>query len=263
MLTYSEIDPIIFSVGPLAIRWYGLMYVIGFIAAWILASRRARERGSPVKPNQVDDLIFLAMIGVIVGGRLGYSIVYGWELWLDDPLYVFKITQGGMSFHGGLVGVMVAMWLFGRNRGLGMWQVTDFVAPLVPIGLGTGRIGNFINNELWGKPTDMPWGFNVNGQILHPSQLYEALLEGLVLFSILWVFSSRPRPHMAVSGMFLLWYGFFRFFVEFYRLPDADLGYLAFGWVTMGQILTAPMIIAGAILLFLAYRNEPAGVPGT
>jgi phosphatidylglycerol:prolipoprotein diacylglycerol transferase len=263
MLTYSEIDPIIFSVGPLAIRWYGLMYVIGFIAAWILASRRARERRSPVKSKQVDDLIFLAMIGVIVGGRLGYSIVYGWELWLDDPLYVFKITQGGMSFHGGLVGVMVAMWLFGRNRGLGMWQVTDFVAPLVPIGLGTGRIGNFINNELWGKPTDMPWGFNVNGQILHPSQLYEALLEGLVLFSILWVFSSRPRPHMAVSGMFLLWYGFFRFFVEFYRLPDADLGYLAFGWVTMGQILTAPMIIAGAILLFLAYRNEPAGVPGT
>ena len=263
MLTYSEIDPIIFSVGPLAIRWYGLMYVIGFIAAWILASRRARERGSPVKPNQVDDLIFLAMIGVIVGGRLGYSIVYGWELWLDDPLYVFKITQGGMSFHGGLVGVMVAMWLFGRNRGLGMWQVTDFVAPLVPIGLGTGRIGNFINNELWGKPTDMPWGFNVNGQILHPSQLYEALLEGLVLFSILWVFSSRTRPHMTVSGMFLLWYGFFRFFVEFYRLPDADLGYLAFGWVTMGQILTAPMIIAGAILLFLAYRNEPAEVPGT
>ena len=239
------------------------MYVIGFIAAWILASRRARERRSPVKSKQVDDLIFLAMIGVIVGGRLGYSIVYGWELWLDDPLYVFKITQGGMSFHGGLVGVMVAMWLFGRNRGLGMWQVTDFVAPLVPIGLGTGRIGNFINNELWGKPTDMPWGFNVNGQILHPSQLYEALLEGLVLFSILWVFSSRPRPHMAVSGMFLLWYGFFRFFVEFYRLPDADLGYLAFGWVTMGQILTAPMIIAGAILLFLAYRNEPAGVPGT
>ena len=263
MLTYSEIDPIIFSVGPLAIRWYGLMYVIGFIASWILASRRARERRSPVKSKQVDDLIFLAMIGVIVGGRLGYSIVYGWELWLDDPLYVFKITQGGMSFHGGLVGVMVAMWLFGRNRGLGMWQVTDFVAPLVPIGLGTGRIGNFINNELWGKPTDMPWGFNVNGQILHPSQLYEALLEGLVLFSILWVFSSRPRPHMAVSGMFLLWYGFFRFFVEFYRLPDADLGYLAFGWVTMGQILTTPMIIAGAILLFLAYRNEPAGVPGT
>ena len=263
MLTYSEIDPIIFSVGPLAVRWYGLMYVIGFIAAWILASRRARERRSPVKSKQVDDLIFLAMIGVIVGGRLGYSIVYGWELWLDDPLYVFKITQGGMSFHGGLVGVMVAMWLFGRNRGLGMWQVTDFVAPLVPIGLGTGRIGNFINNELWGKPTDMPWGFNVNGQILHPSQLYEALLEGLVLFSILWVFSSRPRPHMAVSGMFLLWYGFFRFFVEFYRLPDADLGYLAFGWVTMGQILTAPMIIAGAILLFLAYRNEPAEVPGT
>ena len=263
MISYPEIDPIIFAVGPFAIRWYGLMYVIGFVAAWTLANRRAHMAGSLIKPHQVDDLIFLGMLGVIVGGRLGYCLIYGWELWLDDPLYVFKITQGGMSFHGGLVGVMSAMWWFGRSRQLGMWQVTDFVAPLVPIGLGTGRIGNFINNELWGKPTDMPWGFNVNGQILHPSQLYEALLEGLVLFSILWVFSSRPRPHMAVSGMFLLWYGFFRFFVEFYRLPDADLGYLAFGWVTMGQILTAPMIIAGAILLFLAYRNEPAEVPGT
>lgn len=256
MLTYPEIDPIIFAIGPLAVRWYGLMYVIGFVAAWYLANKRAKESWSPIKPNHVDDLIFYGMLGVIVGGRLGYSIVYGWELWLEDPLYVFKITQGGMSFHGGLAGVMIAMWLFGRRLKLGMWQVTDFVAPIVPIGLGTGRIGNFINNELWGKPTDVPWSFNISGVGLHPSQLYEAALEGLALFVILWIYSSKPRPHMAVSGMFLLWYGVFRFFVEFYRVPDADLGYLALGWLTMGQILSAPMIILGAILLFMAYNNE-------
>ncbi len=256
MLTYPDIDPIIFSIGPLAIRWYGLMYVIGFVAAWFLAARRAKEPWSLIKPNQVDDLIFFAMVGVIVGGRVGYSLVYGWELWLDDPLYVFKITQGGMSFHGGLVGVILAMWWFGRKVGLSMLQVTDFVAPLVPIGLGTGRIGNFINGELWGRPTDVPWAFNVNGQVLHPSQLYEALLEGLVLFLILWFYSARPRPTAAVSGLFLLGYGVFRFYVEFYRVPDADLGYLALGWVTMGQILSAPMIIFGVILLFKAWRSE-------
>jgi len=161
-----------------------------------------------------------------------------------------------MSFHGGLVGVMFAMWMFGRRLGLGMWQVTDFVAPLVPIGLGTGRIGNFINGELWGKETTVPWSFNVNGQALHPSQLYEAALEGLVLFLILWICSARPRAHVAVSGMFLLWYGIFRFFVEFYRVPDEGLDYLLLGWVTMGQILSTPMIIVGIMLLFLANRTK-------
>ena len=256
MFVYPEIDPIIFSIGPIAIRWYGLMYVVGFIMAWWLARRRCARTDSPVTLTQVDDLIFYAMVGVIVGGRLGYCLVYGWEIWLQDPLYVFKITQGGMSFHGGLVGVMGAMWLFGRKIGLTMLQVTDFVAPLVPIGLGTGRIGNFINGELWGKPTDVPWSFNINGVGLHPSQLYEAILEGLVLFIILWVYSSKPRPAMAVSGMFLLWYGAFRFFVEFYRVPDADIGYLAFNWLTMGQVLSAPMIIFGVVLLFMSTKNE-------
>jgi phosphatidylglycerol:prolipoprotein diacylglycerol transferase len=257
MLTYPDIDPIIFSVGPLAIRWYGLMYVIGFLAAWLLASRRAKESWSPVQPNQVDDLIFYGMLGVIVGGRLGYCIVYGWEIWLHDPWYVFKITEGGMSFHGGLVGVIIAMWIYGRSIGKGMLQITDFVAPLVPIGLGTGRIGNFINGELWGKETTVPWSFNVNGQALHPSQLYEAALEGLALFVILWIYSSRPRPTMAVSGMFLLGYGVFRFLVEFYRVPDKGLDYLLLGWVTMGQILSTPMIIAGVVLLFMAYNARP------
>ena len=256
MLTYPDIDPIIFSIGPLAIRWYGLMYVVGFAAAWILAFRRAEKSWSVIKPEQIDDLIFYGMLGVIVGGRLGYCLVYGWELWLADPLYVFKITDGGMSFHGGLVGVMTAMWLYGRRIGKGMMQITDFVAPIVPIGLGTGRIGNFINGELWGKPTDVAWSFNVNGQALHPSQLYEAALEGLALFVILWVFSSRQRPYLAVSGMFLLCYGVFRFFVEFYRVPDKGLDYLALGWVTMGQILSMPMIVIGVVLLFLAYQNN-------
>ena len=258
MLNYPHIDPVIFSLGFVKVRWYGLMYVIGFLLAWWLARVRAAKNGSLIKPEQVDDLIFYAMLGVIIGGRLGYCIVYGWDQLISDPLYIVKITEGGMSFHGGLAGVMTAMWWFGRRIGLGMWQVTDFVAPLVPLGLGFGRIGNFINNELWGKPTDVAWAFNINGVGLHPSQLYEALLEGLLLFIILWSFSAKQRPTMAVSGLFLLLYGVFRFFVEFYRVPDAHLGYLALSWVTMGQILSVPMILIGAVLLYLSSRNKEA-----
>lgn len=256
MLTYPEIDPVIFSIGFLKIRWYGLMYVIGFLFAWWLARRRCRAADSPITAEQVDDLIFYGMLGVILGGRIGYALVYGTEQLFSDPLYLFKITEGGMSFHGGLAGVMIAMWLYGRKLGLTMWRMTDFVAPIVPLGLGFGRIGNFINGELWGKPTDVPWGFIVNGQGLHPSQLYEALLEGFILFAILWWYSARPRPYMAVSGLFLLLYGAFRFIVEFYRVPDAHLNYLALGWVTMGQILCVPMILAGAIMLAMAYRAD-------
>jgi len=256
MLTYPEIDPIIFSIGFLKIRWYGLMYVVGFLFAWWLARRRSLRAGSPVTSEQVDDLIFYGMLGVIAGGRIGYCLVYGWSELLTDPLYLFKITEGGMSFHGGLAGVFVAMWLYGRKLGTTTWQITDFIAPIVPLGLGFGRIGNFINGELWGKPTDVPWAFNINGVGLHPSQLYEAALEGFLLFAILWIYSAKPRPQLAVSGMFLALYGIFRFAVEFYRVPDAHLNYLALGWVTMGQILSAPMIIIGAILMFLAYRSK-------
>jgi phosphatidylglycerol:prolipoprotein diacylglycerol transferase len=259
MLTYPDIDPIIFSIGFVKIRWYGLMYVIGFLLAWWLAKLRCKRADSPVNAEQVDDLMFYGMLGVILGGRIGYAVVYGTDQLLSDPLYLVKITEGGMSFHGGLVGVLTAMWLYGRRLGHTLWRMTDFVAPLVPLGLGFGRIGNFINGELWGKPTDVPWAFNVNGQVLHPSMLYEALLEGFVLFAILWWYSAKPRPYMATSGLFLLLYGVFRFIIEFYRVPDAHLGYLALDWVTMGQILTVPMIAAGAVMMFLGNRsNEEA-----
>lgn len=256
-MNYPEIDPIIFQIGPVAVRWYGLMYLVGFALAYFLLRKRARvsERWTP---KDVEDLIFFAALGVIVGGRIGYVLLYQWQTFLADPLYLVRITQGGMSFHGGLVGVLLGVGWFARSRGMRFFEVADFLAPGAPLGLFFGRLGNFINGELWGKPTEVPWGFVVDGQKLHPSQLYEAFLEGLVLFAIVWVFSSRPRPTMAVSGVFLFFYGLFRFLVEFVRVPDAHLGeggYLAFGWLTMGQVLSLPMMLAGAALLWLAYRG--------
>ena len=257
MLTYPEIDPIIFSIGFLKIRWYGLMYVLGFLAAWYLARRRSRAPWSIIKAAQVDDLIFYGMLGVIVGGRLGYVFFYGFDNLVEDPLYIVKITEGGMSFHGGLAGVMIAMWLYARKLGQPMMALWDFVAPLAPLGLFFGRIGNFINGELWGKPTDVPWAFRVGDQVLHPSMLYEALLEGLVLFIILWVYSAKQRPLGAVAGMFLMFYGLFRFLIEFVRVPDSHLGYLAFDWLTMGQVLSLPMILLGGTMLALACARRP------
>lgn len=257
MLTYPDIDPVALQLGPLKIHWYGLMYVIGFIAGWWLARRRAAQ-SSTWKPVDVDDLIFFAAIGVIAGGRLGWMLVYGFDNIMADPLSVFRVWQGGMSFHGGLIGVLLAFWYFARKTRRPFLVVGDFIAPLAPIGLLAGRIGNFINQELWGKVTDLPWGVvfrNAGPLPRHPSQLYEALLEGLVLFIILWLFSARARPMGAVSGLFLVGYGVFRFAVEFVRLPDAHIGYLAFGWLTMGQALTLPMILAGVVLLVLAYRR--------
>jgi phosphatidylglycerol:prolipoprotein diacylglycerol transferase len=257
MIVYPEIDPVIFAIGAVKVRWYGLMYVLGFLAAWWLARRRSQFAHSLIKePNHVDDLIFYAMLGVILGGRIGSVLFYNWSTFAENPLYLFKIWEGGMSFHGGLVGVMTAMWWFGRKHELTMWQVTDFSAPLVPLGLGFGRIGNFINGELWGKPTDVAWGVLYKGQVLHPTQLYEAALEGFILFAILWWYSLRPRPYMAASGLFLTLYGAFRFYIEFYRVPDQHIGYLAFDWLTMGQVLSAPMIIIGATMLVMAYRSN-------
>ncbi len=260
MFLYPEFDPVALHIGPLAVRWYGITYLVGFAAAWYLARRRAVRPGSPITVLQVDDLIFYAALGVILGGRIGYMLFYGFDQIVANPLNLFRIWEGGMSFHGGLLGVTGAMWLYSRRLKQGFFSIMDFVAPLVPIGLGSGRIGNFINGELWGAPTSVPWGFIVNGQGRHPSQLYEAGLEGLTLFIILWLYSSRPRPAGAVAGVFLIGYGVFRFAVEFVRLPDAHIGYLAFGWLTMGQVLTLPMLLLGLLLLWRAYRGEPRAV---
>ena len=260
MFVYPNPDPVALSIGPLKMRWYGLMYLLGFAAAWWLARRRAAASKSSWNPRDVDDLIFYSAVGVILGGRLGWTLFYGTETLIGDPLSLLRIWEGGMSFHGGLVGVLIALVLFARRRGRKIGDVFDFTAPLPAIGFGAGRIGNFINGELWGKPTDVPWAVIVDGTPLHPSQLYEACLEGFVLFAILWWFTSTPRPRWAASGLFLLCYGVFRFVVEFVRVPDANRGYIFFDWVTMGQILSTPMIIAGVWMLVIAYRrNESSG----
>jgi phosphatidylglycerol---prolipoprotein diacylglyceryl transferase len=256
MIPYPNIDPIALQLGPVAIRWYGLMYIIGFAIAWFLARHRARQPGSGWTAQQIDDLIFYSAIGVIVGGRLGSILFYNFDAWMHDPVMLLRVWEGGMSFHGGLLGVVLALWLYGRKLGRTFFEMTDFTAPLAPLGRAFGRLGNFINGELWGKPTDVPWAFVVNGVPRHASQLYQAGLEGVVLFLILWFYSARKPPRMAVSAMFGLGYGVFRFIVEFVRLPDAHIGYLAFGWLTMGQLLSVPLIVLGAVLLWLAYRPE-------
>jgi phosphatidylglycerol:prolipoprotein diacylglycerol transferase len=278
MLNYPQIDPVAFAIGPLKVHWYGLMYLVGFAAGWILGRWRASNPASKWTADLVDDVVFYCVIGVIAGGRLGYMLFYGFDQILANPLNLLKVWEGGMSFHGGLIGVLLAMALFARRHGMRFFEVGDFVAPLVPIGLLTGRIGNFINGELWGHATEMPWGVRLPcdrfaeycsglpldaqwSAPLHASQLYEATLEGLVLFVVLWWFSSRARPTMAVSGLFLLLYGLFRFSVELVRQPDAHIGYLAFDWLTMGQLLTVPMLVFGVLLLVLAYRSKSDPAP--
>jgi phosphatidylglycerol:prolipoprotein diacylglycerol transferase len=255
MFTYSEIDPIALQLGPLAVRWYGLMYVIGILGGWWLGRVQARRPWSKLTELQVDDMVTWIALGVILGGRVGSVLFYNFGEFIGDPMMLLRIWEGGMSFHGGFLGVLLAMWLYGRRIGVNFWNLTDFIAPLVTIGLGAGRIGNFINGELWGKVTDVPWAVVVYGTPRHASQLYEALLEGLVMFIILWVYASKERPRMAVSALFLICYGVFRFSVEFVRLPDAHIGYMAWGWLTRGQVLTIPMIIGGLALIMLAYRK--------
>jgi phosphatidylglycerol:prolipoprotein diacylglycerol transferase len=260
MIPYTGFDPIAFELGPVKVHWYGIMYLVGFAAAWWLGRWRAARAGSTWDVEAVDDFIFFSMLGVIVGGRVGYVLFYGLPYWAEDALYPFKIWEGGMSFHGGLLGVLVSIAVFARRRGRSIADVFDFAAPLPGIGLLAGRVGNFINGELWGRPTDVPWGFEVDGVVRHATQLYEAALEGLVLFVVLWWFTASARPRLAASGLFLVLYGAARTLVETWRIPDAHIGYLTGGWLTMGQLLSFPMVIAGVALLVVAYRrNEPSG----
>lgn len=260
MLRYPGFNPIAIEIGPLKVHWYGIMYLLGFGAAWLLARLRAARANSSWKAEDVDDLIFYGMLGVILGGRIGYVLFYGLGFWAHDAWYPLRIWEGGMSFHGGLIGVIVAMTLYAWRRGRNPADVYDFAAPLPPLGLFFGRLGNFINGELWGKTTTVPWGFAVNGEVRHASQLYEAALEGLLLFTVLWWFSARPRPRLAVSGLFLVIYGLCRFMIEFVRVPDEHIGYLAGNWFTMGQLLSLPMIAIGLALLGWAYRTQaPSG----
>lgn len=260
MLVHPQFDPVaVHLFGPLAIRWYGLMYLIGFGLLW-LAGRHAIKTRPHVQMTaaQLDDLFFYGILGVILGGRLGYVLFYKFGDYLAEPWKIFYVWEGGMSFHGGFIGVVAAIFWYARARKLDWLTITDFIAPLVPLGLAAGRLGNFINAELWGRPTDVPWAMifpHVDNLPRHPSQLYEFALEGVVLFVVLWWYAAKPRPRGAVSALFLIGYGVFRFAVEFTREPDSFLGLLALG-LSMGQWLSLPMVAAGLLMLVWAYRRR-------
>jgi len=259
MLIHPQFDPVALHLGPLAIRWYGLMYLLAFGLFLLLGRQRIKTGPQPGwTVRELDDLLFYGVLGVVLGGRLGYVLFYQPAHFLAHPLEIFSVWQGGMAFHGGFLGVFVAMGLFARKTGRSWLAVTDFVVPLVPLGLAAGRIGNFINGELWGRPSDMPWAVvfpQIDSIPRHPSQLYQFALEGLALFALLWLFSRRPRPTGAVSGLFLIGYGGFRFLVEYTREPDSFLGLLALN-LSMGQWLSLPMIVAGMVMLRWAYSNK-------
>ena len=259
MFTYPKIDPIALDLGFIQIHWYGLMYLIAFGLAYWLGSVRAAKPNSGWNSDQVSDMIFYGALGVVLGGRIGYILFYNFPHFIDDPLVLFRVWEGGMSYHGGLIGVLIAMLLFGRRHKKTFFQTTDFVVPLVPLGYFAGRMGNFINGELWGRPTDVPWGMvfpHVDSAVRHPSMLYQGVLGGIVLFIIIWIYSSKRRPTMAVSGAYLLGAGIFRFVNEFFREPDPQLGFIAFDWLTMGQLLSIPLVFSGCGLLYFAYRKK-------
>lgn len=274
IITHPGFDPIAIAfgpfhvagmtLGPFAIRWYGIMYLVAFTLVIVLGKLRARQNMlTGWRAQDVDDMLFYGVFGTILGGRLGYVLFYKPLYYLAHPAQIVAVWQGGMSFHGGFLGVLIALWFFARARNKRWLEVTDFVAPLVPLGLGAGRLGNFINAELWGRPTDGSWGMifpNVDNLPRHPSELYELGLEGLLLFLLLWTFSKRPRPMGAVSGLFLIGYGCARFVVEFAREPDDFLGYLALH-LTMGQWLSLPMIVAGVVMMFWAYQRAGRAQP--
>ena len=274
MLVHPQFDPVAlhlgpynvggFELGPFAIRWYGLMYLLAFVLVVVLGRKRARQNLlTGWHPRDIDDMLFYGVLGVILGGRLGYVLFYKPIYYLVHPLEILQVWQGGMSFHGGFLGVIIALWFYARKRGRRWLDVTDFVAPLCPLGLAAGRLGNFINGELVGRVTDAPWGMvfpQVDNLPRHPSQLYELGLEGILLFVILWSYANRHRPMGAVSGLFLLGYGTLRFVAEFAREPDNFLGYLA-GGLTMGQWLSMPMIAVGLMMMIWAYRRAGKAEP--
>lgn len=279
VLTYPDIDPVALSlgpfhlsdwvVGPLQIHWYGLTYLIGFYLSWCLAVSRARPEVNGWTKDDISDILFYVALGVVLGGRAGYVLFYNFDYFLQDPVWLFKIWTGGMSFHGGMLGVFASFMYFAKKTNRTFFQISDFIAPVIPISLGMGRIGNFIGAELYGRATDVSWAmeFPVRdslGKIVtytsarHPSQLYQFALEGVALLALLWWFSSKPRPRMAVSGLFLIAYGVFRCFVEFFRQPDAHLNFVAFGWLTMGQLLSVPMIMIGVGFMWWGYKYNKA-----
>jgi phosphatidylglycerol:prolipoprotein diacylglycerol transferase len=259
MIQYPDINPVAFHIFSWPVHWYGLMYLIGFLGGWAVLSLRLKRSPRDFTQDQLSDLVFYAAIGAIIGGRLGYVLFYDWARFASEPLLILQTWKGGMSFHGGLLGVLLGMLWCSYRMKKSFLALTDLIAPAVPIGLGAGRIGNFINGELWGRTTDVAWGmiFPMAGDApRHPSQLYEFVLEGVVLFIIVWCYSRKPRPLGAVSGLFALCYGVFRFIVEFYRVPDTQIGYIAFGWFTQGQLLSVPLIVVGVLLMLCAYRRK-------
>lgn len=265
-MIHPQFDPVALHIwGPIQVQWYGLMYLLGFLAGLYLGIWRAkRQSWRGFTPEQVSDLLFYIVLGIVLGGRIGYVLFYHLDLFFQNPFYLIRIWDGGMSFHGGFLGVVIAVVLFARRRGMTIFTVGDFVAPLVPPGLFFGRLGNFINGELWGRPTDVPWGMifpQVDGLTRHPSQLYQMAGEGLLLFVLLWWFSSKPRPRMAVSGFFMVGYGVLRIAAECFREPDAHLGFQAFDFVTQGMLLSLPMILVGVVMLVWAYRNPVFETP--
>lgn len=265
-LPFPDIDPILIRVGPLAVHWYGLGYVVGILFSWWYTKRLLANDGlwhgnaSPAKPVVIDDFVLWAALGVVAGGRIGYVLFYDLQRFASDPLAAFAIWEGGMSFHGGLLGVILAMVLFARSRAIPVWSMLDMVAAGVPVGLGLVRVANFINSELWGRVTDVPWAFvfpNGGPEPRHPSQLYEAFLEGLVLFLVL-RFETHTRLKLKapgfVGGAFIAGYGLARIFVEFFRVPDIQIGYLLGGWLTMGMVLSTPMVVLGVWSMIRANR---------
>jgi phosphatidylglycerol:prolipoprotein diacylglycerol transferase len=261
MIAYPDIDPVAVSLGSVKVHWYGLMYLIGFGGAWWLGNTMAKRPESGWTKDQVADVIFYGALGVVLGGRLGYILFYNFDHFIADPVILLKVWQGGMSYHGGMLGVFTALYLFGRKTNKTFFQVSDFIAPMVPIGLGAGRIGNFINRELPGRPVegDLPWALDFGDHIArHPSSLYQAATEGLLFFIILWIYSSKPRPVMAVSALYMICYGSFRFFTEFFRIPDEHIGFVAFGWLTKGQQLSIPMVLFGFYLMYLVMKKKKA-----